>query len=198
VKGICFGQLKTAFVLVACSLFVYAMAAPAMAQGAASTPMGVPEDWSHRHVIHSNPDTLEEAAAKGTLHEWIRKADDPRFVLQLEKKLAKLQKAAEAEDDELAIEGVDGRKSALGAKAALKAKEKESPAPPGKEQAATYHPGSSCTGIEQRHGRRVRFRQRAQLPLQNSRSRHRQRIARAISLFSPRPHPVPQPAARVV
>jgi hypothetical protein len=48
--------------------------------------MGVPQDWSHRHVIHSNPDTLDEAAAKGTLDQWMKKADDPRFVLQLEKK----------------------------------------------------------------------------------------------------------------
>ncbi len=118
VKSIRFRRLKTAFLPVTCGLFICATAAPAMAQGAADTPLGVPQDWSHRHVIHSNPDTLEEAAAKGTLDQWLKKADDPRFVLQLEKKLAKLQEAAEAEDDELVTEGVGGRKSALGAKAA--------------------------------------------------------------------------------
>jgi hypothetical protein len=50
------------------------------------SPTGLPHDWSHRHVIYVNPETLDEAIAKGTLREFRRKGDDPRFILQSEKK----------------------------------------------------------------------------------------------------------------
>ncbi len=74
----------------------------------------MPQDWSHRHVIYSNPDTREEAAAKGTLEEWTKNANDPRFVLALEKKSEKRQKAAAAAQDiEASTEAAAARKVAL-------------------------------------------------------------------------------------
>lgn len=57
---------------------------------------GIPQDWSHRQVIYANPDSQEEAAAKGTLQQWKSQAEDPRFVLQLEKKYARQAAAAVA------------------------------------------------------------------------------------------------------
>src|SRR6476646_4933560 len=75
-------RFGTTFVPVVCGVFASAIAVTAFAQG-------LPIDWSHRHVIHSNPDTEEEAAAIGKLDEWDRKANDPRFILQLERKEAR-------------------------------------------------------------------------------------------------------------
>ena len=81
---------------------------------------GLPVDWSHRHVIYSNPDTEEEAAAKGELDEWNRKANDPRFILQLERKEAKAAaKQAHADDEDAVAEinsAAGGRLKALGKK----------------------------------------------------------------------------------
>ena len=81
-----FRGFKTTFIAVVCGVFASAIAVPACAQSGLSTSVGVPQDWSHKHLIYSNPDTREEAAAKGTLDEWTRRANDPRFVVQLEKK----------------------------------------------------------------------------------------------------------------
>ena len=107
-KSVSFRRSGAHFAPIACGLLAYAFAIATMAQKADGVPLGVPLDWSHRHIIHPNPDTLEEAAAKGTLDQWMKKADDPRFVLQLEKKLARLQAAADAEDDELVTDGRAG------------------------------------------------------------------------------------------
>lgn len=62
---------------------------PASAQktSAISAPIGMPQDWSHRHVVYSNPDTPEEAAKKGQTAKWRKNYRDPRFVLALGRKL---------------------------------------------------------------------------------------------------------------
>ena len=73
----------------------------------------MPVDWSHRHVIYSNPDTEEEAAAKGKLGEWVRKANDPRFILQLERKEAKAAAKQALADGEDAVADTN---SAIGGK----------------------------------------------------------------------------------
>lgn len=62
----------------------------ASAISVAALPQGLPVDWSHRHLIYSNPETQEEAAARGAIREWNKRADDPRFVLQFEPKEAKV------------------------------------------------------------------------------------------------------------
>jgi hypothetical protein len=48
----------------------------------------VPQDWSHKHLLHTNPDTRDEAARKGTLafEQWKEKLKDPRFALQVARK----------------------------------------------------------------------------------------------------------------
>jgi hypothetical protein len=43
---------------------------------------GTPEDWSHHHLIFSNPGTAAQALAKGRFEKWYRLVNDPRYVLQ--------------------------------------------------------------------------------------------------------------------
>jgi hypothetical protein len=43
---------------------------------------GIPDDWSHRHFVFSNPGTEEEAFANGTHDRWLNIVNDPRFILQ--------------------------------------------------------------------------------------------------------------------
>jgi hypothetical protein len=46
---------------------------------------GAPQDWSQSHLIYSNVQTAETAARDGTLEQWKRNAQDPRFLSQLAK-----------------------------------------------------------------------------------------------------------------
>jgi len=43
---------------------------------------GVPTDWSHRHVIFSNPGPEAEAIKNGTHDRWLKIVNDPRYVIQ--------------------------------------------------------------------------------------------------------------------
>ncbi len=47
---------------------------------------GFPDDWSYHHVIFSDPGTSEQAARSGALDRWQRITNDPRYVLQREKR----------------------------------------------------------------------------------------------------------------
>jgi hypothetical protein len=57
----------------------------------ASALAGAPQDWSQSHLLYSDIQTAETAARNGTLEQWKRNAQDPRFVLQLAKKLRSQQ-----------------------------------------------------------------------------------------------------------
>ncbi len=62
---------------------------PVFAQAIApEASRGAPQDWSHKHLLHTNPDTRDEAARKGTLafERWKEKNKDPRFALQVARK----------------------------------------------------------------------------------------------------------------
>ena len=80
-----FRCFKNAVLHVAGVVIVSALADPASAQDDHSPSGGLPQDWSHKYVVYSHPDTRDQAVQKGTLREWNEKAKDPRFVLQLEK-----------------------------------------------------------------------------------------------------------------
>ena len=43
---------------------------------------GVPEDWSHYHLVFSNPGTEQEAIKSGHYDEWLKVVNDPRYVIQ--------------------------------------------------------------------------------------------------------------------
>jgi hypothetical protein len=103
-------------------LFVSAIAIAAPAQDAQGPASGVPQDWSHRHLIYSNPETLDEAVRNGTVKQWTKKANDPRFVLALEKKEKKLK-------EEKALQSSKDAAAAASAAAVPNAKKKPSPSP---------------------------------------------------------------------
>ncbi len=43
---------------------------------------GVPDDWSHRHLVFSNPGTEQQAIESGNYERWLKVVNDPRFILQ--------------------------------------------------------------------------------------------------------------------
>jgi len=67
------------FAVMALSLAL--MIVPALAQEQ-SYNGGIVDDWTHHHVIFSNPGTLEDAMKKGTYQEWQRIVTEPRYRMQ--------------------------------------------------------------------------------------------------------------------
>ena len=49
---------------------------------------GIPEDWSHHHLVFSNPGTEEDAIANGTHDRWLNIVNDPRYIIQQLKRRA--------------------------------------------------------------------------------------------------------------
>jgi hypothetical protein len=71
--------MKTLFVLAAIATF----GVPGRAQGRLDSPKGVyVDDWTHHHLVFSNPGTLNDAARIGKLEQWQKVNNDPRFQLQ--------------------------------------------------------------------------------------------------------------------
>jgi len=67
---------------------------------------GVPDDWSHHHLVFSNPGTYEEAVKTTASYvKWLTIQEDPRFILQQMKRHA------------AATGGLSGEMSTGGAKA---------------------------------------------------------------------------------
>ena len=62
--------------------FAALLAVTPLQSGAHTTLAGFPEDWSHHHVVFSNPGTAAEAAREGRYAEWVRTVSDPRYLLQ--------------------------------------------------------------------------------------------------------------------
>jgi hypothetical protein len=54
----------------------------AAAQESNSRQVGYPDDWSHHHLVFSNPGTLEDALRSGTRDQWQRITSDPRYRMQ--------------------------------------------------------------------------------------------------------------------
>jgi hypothetical protein len=48
--------------------------------------MGLVDDWSHQHLIFSNPGTAVEALAQGRFQQWYRIVNDPRYIMQQAKR----------------------------------------------------------------------------------------------------------------
>jgi hypothetical protein len=44
--------------------------------------VGVVDDWSHHHLVFSNPGTAADALAHGRFEEWYRAVNDPRYLMQ--------------------------------------------------------------------------------------------------------------------
>jgi len=43
---------------------------------------GLPEDWTHHHLVFSDPGTEQEALDRGTYDQWFMVVNDPRYILQ--------------------------------------------------------------------------------------------------------------------
>ena len=43
---------------------------------------GYPEDWTHHHVVFSDPGTLHGASGRGSFDSWYKTVTDPRFTIQ--------------------------------------------------------------------------------------------------------------------
>jgi hypothetical protein len=52
---------------------------------------GIPEDWSHRYVVFSNPGTEQEAIQSGDYARWQKIVNEPRYVIQQLKRNALVQ-----------------------------------------------------------------------------------------------------------
>lgn len=50
---------------------------------------GVPDDWSHHHLIFSNPGTIVDALQHGSVDKWQKTINDPRFQMQTLKRNAR-------------------------------------------------------------------------------------------------------------
>ncbi len=78
-------------------------------QPASPHPVGVPDDWSHHHLVFSNPGTYEQAAKDpAALAKWLRIHSDTRFILQQMKRHAAdaVSPSGMVEPEDLAIGGL--------------------------------------------------------------------------------------------
>jgi hypothetical protein len=79
------------------------LATSATAQQSRSEQTGFPDDWSHHHVIFSDPGTKENAIQNGNYEHWLKVQTDPRFQMQQKKR----QSAPTAESNELVVPARD-------------------------------------------------------------------------------------------
>ena len=58
---------------------------------------GLPDDWTHHHLVFSNPGTAEQAMDNGTFERWLKVINEPRYTMQQIKRIG-TTRAAEVED----------------------------------------------------------------------------------------------------
>ncbi|MFZ0956105.1 MAG: hypothetical protein WAN60_07165 [Candidatus Sulfotelmatobacter sp.] len=67
---------------------VFLVLSPVAARGNSGLTMwGVPDDWSHHHLIFSDPGSFADAVKQGSFERWYKVAADPRFIFQQEKRV---------------------------------------------------------------------------------------------------------------
>jgi hypothetical protein len=77
-----------------CRIFVvvgaltFPLAIPMHAQNSPPDRIGIPEDWTHHHAVFADPGTAEQAIQNGNFDRWVRTVNDPRYQLQLVKRIA--------------------------------------------------------------------------------------------------------------
>ncbi|HEV2381843.1 MAG TPA: hypothetical protein VG206_18900 [Terriglobia bacterium] len=84
---------------------------------------GIPDDWTHHHLVFSNPGTEEQAIENGTHDRWLRIVNDPRYIMQQLKRRAGAG-VLQAEGVAAAVEatgaqGATGSPNAAGAEKAI-------------------------------------------------------------------------------
>lgn len=68
----------------AAAAVLWALSASALAYGqmGGNPGPGIPEDWSHHHVVFSNPGTFDDAMRSGTIDKWSKIVNEPRYQIQ--------------------------------------------------------------------------------------------------------------------
>ena len=77
-----FSKLSTAALALA---MLFASGIPIGAQTAAVGNVqitGVPDDWTHHHLVFSNPGTEQDAIRQSKHEQWLKIVNDPRYVIQ--------------------------------------------------------------------------------------------------------------------
>jgi hypothetical protein len=70
-----------------------------IAGGPATGPgMGLVDDWTHHHLVFSNPGTAADALAQGRVEQWYRIVNDPRYIMQQMKRNPRQRALATAPD----------------------------------------------------------------------------------------------------
>lgn len=64
------------------SLAVMVLPALLSAMTAYGQGNGIPEDWSHHHVVFSSPGSFDDAMRNGKVGEWSKIVNEPRFQIQ--------------------------------------------------------------------------------------------------------------------
>ena len=75
--------VRPAFVVAGAMLMVTVLSGRSSAQ---EQPAGVVEDWTHHHVVFSNPGTIDEALIGGRYENWYETVHDPRYIIQQKKR----------------------------------------------------------------------------------------------------------------
>jgi hypothetical protein len=70
-----------------------------IAGGPATGPgTGLVDDWTHHHLVFSNPGTAADALAQGRVEQWSRIVNDPRYIMQQMKRNPEQRALAAAPD----------------------------------------------------------------------------------------------------
>jgi len=80
----------------ACSVSAFGQDAPSISVGNVQIK-GLPEDWSHHHLVFSNAGTEEDAIRNNHYDEWLKIVSEPRYILQQLKRKA-IAQGPSAED----------------------------------------------------------------------------------------------------
>ena len=67
-------------------------------QEAPAQRRGLPDDWTHHHLVFSNPGTAAEALAHGRLAQWYKIVNSPRYMMHQAKRNPAQQALAAAPD----------------------------------------------------------------------------------------------------
>jgi hypothetical protein len=65
-------------------VFCIVLVCSVVIKGEPASPLhlGIPDDWSHHHLVFSDIGTYDQAIANGTITKWINLRYDPRYILQ--------------------------------------------------------------------------------------------------------------------
>jgi len=81
-RSFCKPFLSVAIFCVLSTSTVMMRAQTASTQPASPQPVGVPDDWTHHHLVFSNPGSIADAVKNGTVEQWNKINNDSRFQMQ--------------------------------------------------------------------------------------------------------------------